>query len=1099
MQCQLTAVRLHNKSVVRLLFLLFICFIVLGRLTAAPPVNPPGTPWKEVGSVVGLAGKVKGVVTDEKGTPLVGATVSIKGTQRGTTTNEKGQFELSDVGDNAILVFSSVGFADQEIKWKGQAILSITMKDNAAGLNEVVVVGYGTQKKVDLTGAVGQVGKEVFENRPLPNVTRGLEGVLPNLNIKMTDGKPTRGADYNVRGTTSIGAGGSALILIDGVPGSPDLLNPNDIENVTVLKDAASAAIYGARGAFGVILITTKSAKKGKTQLNYSGSVTFNAPTLKPKFVTDGYTWTKNFDSAYYSYYDYKSHPAKANSVFPFSLDYLAALQQHDNDPSLPKTDIDPTTGNYVYYGNSDWQKILYADTDPSTDHSLSVSGGGEKASYYLSGHYQYQKGLFRYSPDTYKMYNLRSKGTVEPFKWLKLEDNLQYSRMNYFYPIINHADPVTPIWRRISDEFFPVAMLFNPDGSLTQNAAINIGGFVTGNNYSKQATNMISNTSGFTAKFLKDRLRFRGDLTLAYTSYLETRLFTPVPYEAKPGVEGEMGDSRMNEQNNTTDYVGANIYTEYEQKFGKHYFKGLVGYNYEHSLLKTRYYQRYGLINSDLPDFTLIDGQDFTLTGGGSEWKTLGSFFRFNYNYDERYLFEVNGRYDGSSKFPTDQQFGFFPSASAGWRVSQENFWKVNPNAVSDWKLRASYGTLGNGNVNPYQFLETMSVAKLGMVLNGINPDATQKPNVIPDGLTWEKSTTANFGTDVSFLNNHLSATFDWYTRRTTNMFTVGLPLPAVFGASVPKGNYADLKTQGWELDLTWRGQTAGHKPLHYTLHFILSDAVSYITKYNNPNQLINTYYKGMKYGDIWGYVNEGVFADANDIAKHASQTLIKVSSANLPLPGDIKFKDLNGDGKITPGDGTVTNPGDMKIIGNSTPRLPFGFSASGDWNNFFVSFFVQGITKRNWWPGADASLFWGQYNRPYSWMPVDVLKNEWSPTNPNGYFPRLRGYVALNSSSELVVQQSKYLQNTGYIRLKNLTFGYNLPASMMKRVGASSARVYFTGQNLWVWSPMYKHVKTMDPEVIDGSDPELTTGAGNGMDYPMLKSYTLGISVTF
>jgi len=1042
---------------------------------------------------------IHGTVTDEKGTPLAGVTLTLKGTPKATTTNEKGQFDLPASDAGATLVCTSIGYATQEIRLKNHNTLTIVLKDAASGLNEVVVVGYGTQKKVDLTGAVSQVGKEVFEDRPLPNVTRGLEGVIPNLNIKMTDGKPIRSSDYNVRGTTSIGAGGSALIMIDGVPGDPNMLNPNDIENVTVLKDAAASAIYGARGAFGVILITTRSPKKGRTQLNFSSSLTFSAPTIKPKFVTNGYTWTKNFDSAYYSFYDYKSHPAKANSVFPFSLDYLDSLQRHDQDPSLPKTGIDPTTGNYVYYGNTDWQKLLYAPTDPSTDQSLSVSGGGEKASYYLSGHYQYQKGLFRYSPDHYKLYNIRSKGTVEPFKWLRLEDNIQYSRMTYFYPIVNHADPVTPIWRRISDEFFPVTMLYNPDGSLTQNAAITMGSFVSGNNYSNQTTNLISNTSTFNARFLRDHLRVHGDLTLSYTSYLETRLFTPVPYETQPGAELEMGDSRMNQTTNTTNYVGANLYTEYERNIGNHYFKGLVGYNYEHSLLKSNYIQRYGLINSDLPDFSLIDGQAFTLTGGGSEWKTLGGFFRFNYNYAEKYLFEVNGRYDGSSKFPSNQQFGFFPSASAGWRVSRESFWKVPDNIVSDLKFRASYGTLGNGNVSPYQYLQTMSVAKLGMVINGIVPDATQAPNVIPNGLTWERSTTANFGADVSFLNNHLTATFDWYTRKTTDMFTTGLPLPAVFGASVPKGNYADLRTRGWELDLAYRGQTNSSRPLRYSFHFILSDNTSFVTKYNNPTGLINTYYKGMKVGDIWGYVNEGVFTDANDIAKHADQTLIKVSSANLPLPGDIKFKDLNGDGKITPGNSTVSNPGDMKIIGNTSPRLPFGFNANLDWNNFFFSVFFQGIGKRNWWPGTDASLFWGQYNRPYSWLPADVLRNEWSPNNPNGYFPRLRGYVALNSGTELTVMQTKYLQNTGYIRLKNLSFGYNLPASLIKKAGMVNAKIYFTGQNLWVWSPMYKIIKTMDPEVVDGSDPELTTGSGNGMDYPMLKTYTLGINITF
>jgi len=1046
---------------------------------------------------------LSGQVNDQTGAPLSGVSVKLKGGVLGTTTNSEGLFSLQvQKPQDTLKLFtvSYIGFKAQDIPLSASRQNKIVLKAETGSLDEVIVVGYGTQKKVNLTGAVSQVGSEVFEDRPMPNITRGLQGVLPNLNISMQDGKPTRGADYNVRGTTSIGAGGSALILIDGVPGDPDMLNPNDVESVSVLKDASSAAIYGSRGAFGVILITTKSARNGKTQLNFSSSLTFSKPTITPDFITDGYTWAKNFDSAYYAYYDYKSHPAKANSVFPVSLDYLDELKKRHDDPSLPKIDIDPTTGNYVYYGSTDWQDLLYADVNPSTEQSLSASGGTDKAGYYLSGRYNYQHGLFKDNPDKYKMYNLRTKGFVKPFKWLRLANNLEYSRMTYHFPLINHADPTTPVWRRISDEFFPIAMLYNPDGSLTRNAAITLGGFVTGNNYSDQITNKISNSSSFDANFLDNHLHFHGDLTLGYTTYLETRLYVPVPYGESPTKFGEQGDSRMNERNNKTDYQGTNLYGEYDHSFGQHYFKLLLGYNYEHSKLEKRYYQRYDLINPDLPDFSLIDGQDFALTGGGEEWTTLGGFFRFNYNYAERYLLEVNGRYDGSSKFPHDQQYGFFPSASAGWRISQEPFWHVSKNFISDLKLRASYGTLGNGNVDPYSYQETMSVAKLGMILNGINPNATQNPNIIPDGLTWEKSTTANFGADVSFIKNHLNASFDWYTRYTTDMFTVGLPLPGVFGASVPKGNYADLKTRGWELSLNWQDNIgSGSKPFHYSVHFILSDHVSYVTKYNNPLGLINTYYKGMKVGDMWGYVTEGFFTSAEDIANHADQTLIYASSGNQALPGDLKFKDLNGDGVISPGSGTLTDPGDKKVIGNTQARFPFGLNLSTDWNNFFFSVFFQGVGKKDWYPGTDASLFWGQYNRPYSWEPVDVYNNQWSEANPDAYFPRLRGYVALNSGKELQVQQTRYVQNAGYIRLKNLSIGYKLPNSLVSKWGMTMAKIYVTGQNLWVWSPMYKHVKTMDPELIEGADPDFSSGAGDGMDYPMMKSVTIGINVTF
>lgn len=1040
---------------------------------------------------------VRGLVTSDKGETLIGVNVRVKGKQTGSVTDAKGHYQVNVTGDQAVLVFTYIGFAEQEVAVGNRSTIDVQLSPTAKELEGLVVVGYGTQKKINLTGAVDQVGSEVFENRPLTNITRGLQGVIPNLNIRMTDGKPTRGATYNVRGTTSIGAGGSALILIDGVPGDPNLLNPNDIESVTVLKDAAAAAIYGSRGTFGVVLFTTKNPAKDQTTVNYTGNVSLNERTIKPKLVTNGYQWAKAFDDAFYSYNDYASHPQKANSVFPFSLDYLDELKRRNEDPSLPKTDINPATGEYVYYGNTDWLQELYADQNPSTEHNLSVSGSSKNVNYYLSGRYMSQKGIFRYNPDNYNTYNLRARGSVQAFPWLKIENDLSFSQMKYFMPILNHPSN-TPVWRRISDEAFPIAMLHNPDGTLTENASIVFGSFISGNNYSDQSQMQIRNTSRFTASLFKNQVHLNGDLTFQRTNGLETRLYTPVPYSKKPGAMLERGESKMNEDDDKTSYLAANIYADYEKTAGKHYFKGMIGYNYEHSLLKSRYIQRDGLINNALPDFSLIDGQNITLQGGGSEWTTIGGFFRLNYIFDDRYLFEVNGRYDGSSKFPTNQQWGFFPSASAGWRVSREKFWKLPANIISDLKLRVSYGTLGNGNVSPYQYLETMSVAKLSRILGGITPNYTQQPVVIPNGLTWEKATTLNFGADMAFLDNRLTVTGDIYNRKTTDMFTDGLPLPSVFGANEPKGNYADLETKGWELSIGWKNRGKGNKPFSYDLRLVLSDNQSTITRFNNPQGLINTYYVGMKVGDIWGFVNDGYYKDAADIAS-IDQKFVRVSAANKPLPGDIKFKDLNGDHIINLGSSTLSDPGDRTVIGNSSPRYTYGFNANGEWNNFFLSLFVQGVGKRDFWPGTDNSLFWGPYNRPYSWHPEDVMNNVWSEENPDAYFPRMRGYVALNSNAELTLQQSKYLQNVSYVRLKNLTLGYTLPATWTARAGIANARLYLTGQNLWTWSPMYRYVKTLDPEVIEGADPELSAGAGNGMSYPMMKTYTVGINVTF
>ncbi|RFS20144.1 TonB-dependent receptor [Chitinophaga silvatica] len=1055
---------------------------------------------------------IKGLIEDEKGQPLPGVTVQLKSEsdtthKRVAITDGMGVFAFDYAGQTGpyVFTFSSMGYMTQTIRKQDldpakEQSMSIILKENTAGLTEVVVVGYGTQKKVNLTGAVDQVGKEVFENRPMVNATRGLQGVLPNLNIRMTDGKPIRGATYNVRGTTSIGAGGSALVLIDGVPGDPNMLNPNDIESVSVLKDAASAAIYGARGSFGVVLITTKQPSKDKTQINFASSLSLNDHTVKPKFVTNGYEWAKNFDEAFNAWNDYKSHPQKANSVFPFSLDYLDELKKRNDDPSLSKYGIDPTTGNYVYYGNTDWFKELYADRNPSTEQSLTVSGASDKTEYYVSGRYNSQAGIFRYNPDKFKMYNVRAKGAVKPYKWLRIENNFDFSQRKYFYPILNHPSN-TPVWRRISDEAFPIAMLRNEDGTLTENAAIVFGSFISGNNYSDLNETLIRNTSRFTTSFFQNKLHLNGDFTFAYTNSVDQRLYTPVPYSKVPGVMLERGESKMNENNGKTNYTGANLYADFEHSISKNYFKVLVGYNYEYQLFKSRFYQRDGLINSSLPDFSLMNGVNYSLTGGGNEWRTMGGFFRFNYNYDERYLLEVNGRYDGSSKFPSDQQFGFFPSMSAGWRLSKEAFWQIDPKLISDVKVRASYGALGNGNVDPYQFLETMGVKKTTRIVNGALVDYTSNPNVIPDGLTWEKSTTLNFGADIALLNNRFKVTFDRYTRNTTNMFTVGLPVPAVFGASVPRGNYADLQTKGWELSLSWSDQVkVGKHPLQYSIGGVLSDYVSNITKFNNPSKILDTYYEGMRVGDIWGFVNDGYFQSEEEIKKYnVDQSFIRVSNSNILMPGDIRFKDLDNNGRIDQGKNTLDDPGDRRIIGNTEPRYAYGITGSANWNNIFLSFFFQGIGKRDWWPGTDASLFWGQYNRPYSWMPEEIMDNRWSESNPDAYFPRFRGYTALNSNAELVVQQSKYLQNAAYIRLKNLTVGYDLHTQWMQRASIKSARIYFTGQNLWTWSPMYKIMRTVDPEVIEGADPELSKGAGNGMAYPMLKTYTVGINLTF
>lgn len=1048
-------------------------------------------------------GQLVGMVQDAQGQPLAGASVYIPELGRSISTDERGRFTLSAPVGTYTLEIRYLSYATQQRSFQlraGQTTdLVINLEDEGSAIDEVVVVGYGTQKKIHLTGAVSQVGSEVFEDRPMVNTTRGLQGALPNLNIRMIDGKPTRGAEYNVRGATSIGAGGSALVLIDGVAGDPNLLNPNDIESVTVLKDAASAAIYGARGSFGVVLITTKSAKKGTNVISYNASVTNNGRTITPNMVTNGYEWAKSFDEAFNAWNDYQAHPQKINASFPFSLAYLDELKRRNDDPSLPKIDVDPTTGEYVYYGNTDWFSELYAPNNPSTEHALSFSGSEGKMDYFLSGRYYFQKGIFRHNPDNFETYNLRAKLGSDVRSWLRLDNNMEFSQQAYHYPILNNAWN-SPVWRSLTDATFPMVIMHNPDGTMSEYASASVGGFMTEKNASDTQQRLIRNTTRMRAKLIEGVLNLNGDYTFSYRNDVDQRTFIPVGYSRYPGVEAVQGENKINERVGRTYYSGANLYLDFQKDWGAHTWSGVLGANYESTKYIHRYYQRDGMINTNLPDFSLLNGQNYILQGGGYHWRTLGGFARVSYAYDDRYLAEVNARYDGSSKFPTNQQFGFFPSVSLGWNIAQEEFWTLSPSIFSDAKVRASWGSLGNGNVEPYQYLPLMSVNKLPRIINGLAPDYTQQPNVIPAGLTWETATTFNVGTDLAFFNRRLNLNFDWYIRETTNMFTGGTPLPSVFGAAVPKGNYADLETKGWELALNWRNVSPQPGGFGYSVGFVLSDHVSHITKFNNPEKLLNSYYEGMRVGDFWGFVNDGYFTSEQEIANYpVDQSFIKSSNTNQWLPGDIKFKDLNGDNRIDRGKNTLDDPGDQVVVGNSTPRYSFGLNGSADYKNFYASVFFQGVGKRDWWPGREASLFWGQYNRPYNWMPQDVADNKWSEENPDAYFPRFRGYIAQNASGSLAMTQSKYVQNVAYVRLKNLTIGYNFKSEKLKAIGVGNLSLYLNGQNLWTWTPMYKNVRTMDPELIEGSDPELSAGSGNGLLYPMLKSYTFGVKVDF
>jgi len=1043
---------------------------------------------------------VTGTVTASTGETLPGVSILVKDTQTGTITGGNGKYSIEVPNANSILVFSYVGFRTQEVNINGRSVVDVILEESIEALEQIVVIGYGSQKKANLTGAVDHVSSEAFENRSITNLTQGLVGIMPNLNIKLLDGKPNQAPSYNIRGTTSIGQGGNALILIDGVEGDPSLINPNDIESISLLKDAASASIYGARGVFGVVLITTKDPVKGKTSITYSTSVSLRRPTAIPDLVTNGYTWASMFSEAFLNWEN--RFPDKVNKTMRFSQEYLDELKRRSENPDLPRYEINPLNGEYVYYASTDYYDELYKDIATGSEHNISISGSTDKASFLLTGRYFGQDGIFQYNSDDYSLMNFRAKGLVQVFPWLSVDNNTEYSDMSYHNPL--NVGEGAGIWRNIGDEGHPMSPIFNPDGTLTHTSAYNIGDLWYGKNGIDSRKQVFRSTSGFIAKFLDNKFRVKGDFTVQNTDNDEKRVRVPVPYDKIPDVTVYVGTKTNDIRDilRETQYLATNFYGEYEDTFKEnHYLKVMAGYNYEQSTYTRLLASRNGLIFEDAIDINLALGQDISTEGGWEKWNILGGFSRINYSYKDKYLIEINARYDGSSKFPENTRYALFPSFSAGWRISNESFWNVPDQIISNVKIRASYGSLGNGNIASYVYQEQFSISQSGDVINGVRPQYTSRPTVLPDGITWETSTTKNIGLDLAMISNKLIFVGDAYIRNTTDMFTIGMTLPAVFGTTPPKGNYADLETKGWELMLSWRDRfNIISKPLNYNIGFTLADNKSVITKYNNPEFVLSDYYEGMVVGEIWGYVTEGFFTSQEDIDSHADQSKFKSTSWGQYFPGDIKLQDTNGDGVVDPGTNRLDNPGDRSIIGNSAPRYTYGINLSADWNNFFFSAFFQGVGKQDWWPSREASIFWGQYNRPYNDPPKWHIDNHWTPETPDAYMPRYVSRLANRSGGILRSEQTKYLQNISYIRLKNVQFGYNLPKSLISKVGADNVRIYFSGENLLTFSPFYKYSRDLDVESTGPSDQLFTSGnAGDGYNYPMMKNVTFGLSVTF
>jgi len=1028
--------------------------------------------------------KIQGKVTDTTGKPLPGVNIKVKGSNAGGISDVGGGFTITVPNDQAVLIFSFVGYITREIRIEDNTTLNVILKEDNKGLNEIVVVGYGTQKKVDLTGAVSTVSGAVLESRPIANVGRGLQGVLPGLNITSYSGQPGTRASFNIRGMTSVNGGGP-LILVDGVETSLDDINPNDIASATILKDAASSAVYGGKAAFGVLLITTKSGRVGAPKVTYNMNYSIKRISNLPAIVTDIGTVMKYQTDAWQAQY--------GPGTYLWGLNATNYAYQRAANPSLPAVRVDPDNPSlYDYAGETNYFKELYKGNNPSQIHAITVSGGTEKVQYFFSAGYNSQTGLFNYNPDYYKRYNLRGKLDIQLTDWLHIYTNSAYNKSDYNSPAFWTSDwGSTPQGEFASD--YSVRPVKNPDGTFSE-AGADVAFLMDKQARADTTTNRIQNTIGFNTSFFKNTWRIIGDYTYRSTNDYVQATYVGQPYTTGPNqTPSYAGHSAAYAGADDDAFYNINLRTEYEKNFGKkNYFKAMVGYNQEMDSYRAFNAENSNLISNSIGTLNQTTGAIPTVGANGYQSSRRGFFGRINYEYDKRYLLEVSAREDGSSLFPPNQQYGFFPSASAGWRISEEPFFKGLKSVVNNLKLRASYGSLGSDqSLGNYAFYPILGSGTTGNILGGIQPTYLSAANLVASSLTWESIYTKNIGLDVTLFNK-LNVTFDAYRRDTKNMITAGFQLPAVLGVSLPPANNANLKTYGWELNLTYNDQfeLAG-KPFRFGVHANVWDNQTTITKYNNPTDYIlsgNGYYTGSHVGDIWGLTTLGIF-QTNAAAKAAPDQSLFKGNYPLNVAGELQYKDLNHDGKITYGDGTAKNPGDFSVIGNTTPRYSFGAGGNFTYSNFDFSIFFQGVMKESFFPGA-SSYFWSVQYAPYSNVYQNVINNTWTPQNPNAFFPSLKGARANNGALyDLGVPQTRYIYSAAYIRLKNLSVGYSFPVPILKKIGVDRIRVYLSGEDLWE-----------SDKLPQGYDPEGLRGqTGSGMIYPFERTYSFGLDVKF
>lgn len=1105
---------------------------------------------------------ITGTVFDENNEPVAGATVSAPGMKgKGVMTDAFGHFTLRTT-PGAKLTVTFVGYKSATVA--AARDVQVYLQPTTEVLDQMVVVGYGQQKRANLTGAVATVDvARTMDSRPVQDVTRALQGAVPGLSITTGNGDIAGAPDIRIRGVGSLSASGQAsspLIVVDGVPvDDMSFLNPEDIADISVLKDAASSAIYGSRASFGVILITTKTAaSKDRVSVNYNNNFGWSSATVVPAFAHN----VDQLRTAMSPFPRGTGDKEIFGLYFADLLPYMEKWEAQHNGPYTSYVELKPyvddnNVGDYRVLDNGTW--LRYADWDiaktmlrtaPMQKHNVSLEGTSGKTQYRLSFGYDSKEDMMRYNPDKMHRYMANMSVSTQIFKWLQAGARFNFSQKNNTTPG-DLRNTYQYMWRW-PGFFENYGYMLDAEGNKIPTRSPLGYRLVAGSNETITAQTRMQ---AWMRATLLPGLDLYGDFT--YTTENQNSDDYRVPGNLFNTWQAGMGKI-WSPYTQATSYAAqsnyrdaswvTNIYATYAKSFAGNNFKLMAGFSADQGSYKSFYAKRMGLVDFNLPNINLTNGSEgtsYSVSGTYTKRATAGFFGRFNYDFMDRYLFEANVRRDASSKFPENQMWATFPSFSAGWRFSEEAFMAPTKSWLSNGKLRASWGQIGNEAVGSYRFLSTASQVSAGSVhwLNG-TAKVTEygMPTVVSNSLKWETIETSDLGLDLGFLNNSLTAGFDVYMRDTKDMLGPSSDLPAVLGAGAPYSNNGQLRTMGWELNLGYN-QSFGDADVWVTAN--LSDSRTKIQKWNNTKGTIYTYNpssgnytEGQYYGDIWGLETDRYFEES-DFVKGADgkltyapgvadQTWLQTGSF-IYGPGDIKFVDQNGDGVINNGDakmtdaegnlipvGTLANCGDLKVIGNALPRYEYSFRFGGAWKGLDIDFFFQGVGKRSMWntgslvvPMAQSNLGVFTHQLSYNTYDLDangkiigynVDQNNMYPAMYNGAQGAGKFSTNVGNGCYNFYPQSRYLLNMAYLRFKNLTIGYTLPVDITKKALIQKARLYFSAENIaFLYNGAGKY--NLDAEIARGYGSAVGVNdgyAGFGRTTPMPRTFSFGVQVT-